>query len=187
VTRDLDLLRELARHRAAAVFLSITTLDVELARALEPRASSPERRLGALRELASAGVPCGVFVAPIIPALNDHEVPAILQAAREAGASAASYTVVRLPWGVEEQFEAWLREHRPERAERVLNRLRSLRSGKLSDSRFGRRMRGTGLFAEQIAALFRSAARRHGLDGSSLELSSESFRAPGGRQLGLFP
>lgn len=185
VTRDLDLLAELARHRAAAVSLSVTTLDAELAARMEPRASHPRDRLKAIAEVAAAGVPVSVMVAPIIPGLNDHEIPAILEAAAAAGATGAGWVFLRLPGAVAGLFERWLDEHYPERKEKVLNRLRSLRGGRLNDPRFGSRMRGEGTWAEQIAALFAGARRRYGLDGPRPELSAAAFRRPG-EQLGLF-
>jgi DNA repair photolyase len=178
VTRDLDLLVELARHQAARVMLSITTLDGELARCMEPRASHPRDRLEAVTRLAAAGVPVGVMVAPIVPAITDHEIPAILEAAAAAGARAAGYTVMRLPGAVAGLFETWLGRHFPERREKVLNRIRDLRGGRLNDPRFGSRMHGEGIFAQQIRALFESARRRHGLDQPLAELSASAFRRP---------
>jgi DNA repair photolyase len=185
VTRDLDLLAELAAHRAASVSLSITTLDAEIARRMEPRASHPRERLRALRELSRAGVPCGVMMAPVVPALTDHEVPDLLSAAAEAGASWARYIVLRLPGAVAGLFEEWLERCFPDRREKVLARLRELRGGQLYDPRFGHRMRGEGVFAEQLRSLFALARRRAGLSDAAPELSIASFRPPG-RQLGLF-
>ncbi|MBV8203073.1 MAG: PA0069 family radical SAM protein [Acidobacteria bacterium] len=178
VTRDLDLLVELARHQAVRVMLSVTTLDGELARRMEPRASHPRDRLKAVARLAAAGVPVGVMVAPVVPAITDHEIPAILEAAAAAGARAAGYTVMRLPGAVAGLFEAWLERHFPDRREKVLHRIRELRGGKLNDPRFGSRMRGEGIFAQQIRALFESARRRHGLDQPLGELSAAAFRRP---------
>lgn len=186
VTRDADLLADLAHHRAAAVNVSITTLDPDLHRRMEPRASAPHLRLRAIERLAQAGVPVGVMVAPVIPGLNDHEIPAILRAAADAGASWAGHIVLRLPHGVRELFDAWLAEHYPLRRERILHRIRTVRGGELSDPRFHARMVGQGLYAEQVHALFQSAARRCGLDAPRPTLSSAAFRPPGGRQLGLF-
>jgi DNA repair photolyase len=178
VTRDLDLLVELAAHQAARVFLSITTLDGELARRMEPRASHPRDRLEAVARLAAAGVPVGVMVAPVVPAITDHEIPAILEAAAAAGARAAGYTVMRLPGAVAGLFAAWLERNFPERREKVLHRIRELRGGRLNDPRFGSRMRGEGIFAQQIRALFETARRRHGLDRPLGELSASAFRRP---------
>ncbi len=186
VTRDIDHLAELAGHDAAAVFLSITTLDPELARRMEPRASHPRDRLLAVERLARAGIPVGVMVAPIVPALTDHELPGILEAAAAAGARYAGYTVMRLPGAVAGLFESWLGEHFPDRKEKVLNRIRELRGGRLNDPRFGSRMRGEGIFAQQLRALFESSLRRYGLEKRRLELSTAAFRRPGGQQLDLF-
>ncbi|HMB52538.1 MAG TPA: radical SAM protein, partial [Thermoanaerobaculia bacterium] len=186
IVRDADLLAELASHGAAMASISITTLDVELARKLEPRASAPRDRLRAVEELTAAGVPVSVMVAPVVPGLTDHELPAILEAAAEAGAVGAGCLPVRLPGAVAPLFEAWLAEHYPDRKEKVLNRIRSLRGGKLNDPRFGHRMRGHGVFAEQIRALFETARRRVGLDRRGLELSTTAFRRPGGDQMVLF-
>ena len=186
VTRDIDLFRELAEHQAISVSLSITTLDVELQRALEPRASAPHERLRAIERLAAAGIPANVMVAPIIPGLTDAETPAILQAAASAGATGAGHIVLRLPYGVRDLFDDWLLNHRPLRREKVLSRLESLRGGRLNDPRFGTRMRGEGIFAEQIEGLFRLIARKHGLDRPQPPLSTKSFRRPGGTQLDFF-
>jgi DNA repair photolyase len=178
VTRDVDLLASLAARDAAHVTLSVTTLDRRLQRALEPRASPPEHRLEAIRTLAVAGIPVAVNVAPIIPGLTDHEIPSILEAAAEAGATSAGRVLLRLPWAVKELFEEWLRSHVPDRADKVLNRIRETRGGKLNDPRFGTRMKGEGVFARQIDELFRVSARRFGLEGRSLALSSAAFRKP---------
>jgi DNA repair photolyase len=185
VTRDLDLLAELARWRCAAVNLSITTLDAGLASRLEPRAARPEHRLRAVRLLAEAGVPVGVMVAPIIPGLNDHEVPEILAAAAAAGATRAGYTILRLPWAVKDVFAAWLDQHEPGKKARVLARVKELHGGGLGDAQFGRRFRGEGLFAQQIHDLFAVAARRAGFKREFTGLSAEHFRKPGGTQTEL--
>jgi DNA repair photolyase len=186
VTRDLDLLAELARVEAAAVFLSITTLDPALVRVMEPRTSTPARRLAAIEAAVAAGVPAGVMVAPVIPGLTDHELPAIVEAAARAGARFAGFTMLRLPYGVGPLFEAWLGQHFPARKEKVLNRIRAIRGGKLNDPRFASRMRGEGIFAEQAAALFAAACRRAGIPGRGPELSTAAFRKPDGPQLALF-
>jgi DNA repair photolyase len=186
VTRDVDLFGELAAHQAAAVFLSVTTLDGDLARRMEPRAPQPAGRLAAIAELARAGVPVGVLVAPVIPGLTDHELPAIVEAAAAAGARHAGYVLLRLPLGVAELFEQWLARHFPDKKERVLNRLRSLRGGRLNDARFGHRMRGEGKIAEMIRQLFALACRRAGIQGRAPELSAAAFRRPGGTQRLLF-
>ena len=186
VTRDIDLLSELAKHRAVAVWLSITTLDSELRKIMEPRTSPPSARLAALRELAAAGISVGVNVAPIIPGLTDHEIPAILKAAAAAGATSAGYTVVRLPHAVAPLFEKWLETHFPDRKEKVLNRLRAMHGGKLYDSQWGKRMGGEGIFAEQIAQMFDVARRKAGIPNDDIELSTASFRRADGAQLSLF-
>lgn len=187
VCRDKDLLAELARFRAACVCISITTLDADLAGRMEPRTSRPAARLAAISELAAAGIPVGVLTAPIIPGLNDHEIPAILKAAAEHGASFAGYIILRLPYALKELFDSWLRRHYPERREKVLSRLRELRGGKLYEAQWGTRMTGTGPIAEAIASLFRVAARQAGLDKPHPKLSAEHFRVPGqSRQVELF-
>jgi len=185
VTRDLDLLRELAASRAVKVHLSINSLDGELARKLEPRASSPRQRLSAVETLAKAGIPVGVLVAPVIPALNDHEIPAVLAAAKAAGAGWASTEILRLPLAVAPIFEQWLKEHVPEKEAKVLGRIRAIRGGKLNDPRFGKRMHGEGIFAEQIARMFHVACRKVEIQEDDPALSIAGFRRPEGRQLGL--
>ena len=186
VTRDIDLLMELARHRAIAVFLSVTTLDADLARIMEPRASTPALRLEAIRALAQAGIPVGVMVAPTLPGLTDHEMPSIIAAAAQAGARFAGYVVLRLPYAVKSLFERWLEEHMPDRKAKVLNRIRAVRGGKLNDPRFKSRMRGEGIFAEQIAKLFTASCRKAGILGRHPELSTAAFRRPSGSQLSFF-
>jgi DNA repair photolyase len=187
VTRDADLLGELARVDAAAVMISVTTLDADLQRKMEPLASPPSKRLAAIETLARAGVPVGVMAAPVIPGLTDHELPAILRAAADAGARSAGMVVLRLPHGVKELFADWLTEHYPERREKVLNRMRALHGGSLYDSRYSHRQRGGGEFAAQIQALFETGLRRSGLARRSTPLSTAAFRRPGAtNQLSLF-
>jgi DNA repair photolyase len=188
VLRDLDLLAPLARDRLVHVFLSVTTLDAELARAMEPRSSIPAARLRAVRMLADAGVPVGVMVAPVIPSLNDVEIPAILAAASQAGAMAASYVLLRLPLTVEPVFREWLERTQPLKADRVLNRIRQTRDGRLNDSQWGQRMVGSGELAEQIGRLFRLFQQRHGLDRRLPEQNLALFSPPLPRsgQLRLF-
>jgi DNA repair photolyase len=178
IARDADLFAELARHEAAQALVSITSLDPELARRMEPRAARPERRLEAVATLARAGVPVGVMIGPVVPALNDAEIPRILEAAARAGARTAHWVLLRLPKPVDTLFERWLEEHYPERKSRVLGRIRETREGRLSDARFGHRMRGGGAYAEQIAALFSAAARKCGLDRCLPPLSAAAFRRP---------
>lgn len=185
VTRDIDLLQELARHQAVVVFVSITTLDAGLAARLEPRASLPVHRLEAVRQLRDAGVPVNVMVAPIIPAITDHEMPAILRAAAEAGARSAAYVVLRLPHAVAPLFEDWVGRHFPDRKDKVLNRIRELRGGRLNDASFGSRMVGQGIFAEQIHRMFDVARRKAGLTAKESGLSTAAFRRPSGPQMEL--
>src|SRR5438034_7848892 len=175
VTRDLDLLCELASFGAAAVNVSVTSLDPKLQRVLEPRTSSPEARLDAISQFRAAGVPTGVMVAPVIPGLTDHEVPKILKACAQAGAQFAGYTIVRLPWAVAPLFEHWLEEHFPDRKEKVLGRIRHLRGNRLNNSQWHTRMTGEGIFADQIASLFKIGCRRAGI-GARPALSCKSFR-----------
>ncbi|MFN2477523.1 MAG: PA0069 family radical SAM protein [Chthoniobacterales bacterium] len=176
VTRDIDVLRELAAHHAIGVNISVTSLDAKLQRVLEPRTSPPQARLDAIEQLRAAGIPVGVMVAPIIPGITDHEVPAILEACGKAGAQFAGYVVLRLPWAVAPLFERWLDENFPDRKEKVLGRVRSMRGGeKLYDSRWGKRQEGEGVFAEQIGAMFEVAKRRAGIGGRPV-LSTSAFR-----------
>lgn len=186
VTRDIDLLAQLAGHSAAGVFLSITTLDPDLAGRLEPRTTRPAGRLEAIARLSEAGIPAGVMVAPIIPGLNEHEIPSILAAAAEAGARQAGFTIVRLPLAVAPLFDDWLARHYPDRQEKVLGRIRGMRRGRLNESRFGLRMGGEGFHAEMIVRLFRSACRRVGLNAKPWPVSADAYRPPGPQQLALF-
>lgn len=186
VVRDSDLLAELAAHQAAAVFLSITTLDADLCRRLEPRTSPPERKLEALSILSAAGIPCGVMVAPVIPGLTDQEIPKIVGAAVDAGARFAGMVPLRLPYGVAPLFEGWLETHLPDRKKKVLSRIRSVRGGKLNDPQFGSRMEGEGIFAEQIRSLFEMACRKNGISGAGPALSTAAFRSSRPEQQRLF-
>jgi DNA repair photolyase len=186
VTRDLDLLADLARDQAAAVFLSITTLDAALARTLEPRTSTPGRRLQAIEKLARAGIPVGVNVAPVIPGLTDSELPSILAAAGQAGARHGAFSLLRLPLAVAPLFQEWLASEAPGRKEKVLHRIREVRGGRLNDPRFGSRMSGEGEYARQIEGLFRLGCRQARISRSSPVLSTAAFRLPPGPQLTLF-
>ena len=178
VTRDVDLLAELARQRLAAVCVSLPTIDGPLSRVLEPRTSQPARRLEAVARLTEAGIPVVVLIAPVIPGLTDHEIPAIIAAARAAGASHAGYVTLRLPHAVAPLFSAWLEEHRPNHARKVLQRVRDLRGGSLYHAAFGERMRGHGAFAELIDQLFTGACRRAGMNTSRSDLRTDLFRRP---------
>jgi DNA repair photolyase len=187
VLRDLDLLAPMAEQNLASVMVSITTLDRQLARRMEPRAPTPARRLDAIRQLAAAGVPVGVLASPMIPALNDPDLEHILEAAQGAGARAAGTILVRLPREIKDLFAEWLEAHYPDRAARVLSLIRQTRSGALYDARFGTRMRGTGPYADLLARRFAVATRRLGLDGPMPALDRDQFRPPGtNRQLDLF-
>lgn len=185
VTRDIDLLAQFAQWNGAMVNLSITTLDTDLAGTLEPRAARPEARLRAIRQMADAGIPVGVMVAPVIPGLTDHELPAILDAAAQAGATSAGYLLLRLPHSVKDVFSAWLDAHAPGKKDRVLARVRDIRGGRLNDPDWGKRFTGEGVFADQLRELFKVARRRAGLDHPRPELSIAHFRKPGGQQLTL--
>lgn len=186
VTRDIDLLSGLAQHNAAVVFVSITTLDRELAATMEPRTATPSHRLDAIKALAEAGIPAGVMVAPIVLGLNDHEIPKILEAAAEAGARHAGYVVLRLPHGLPTLFQEWLQTHYPQRMEKILGQIRSVRGGKLNSAEFGERFMGTGIRADQIAQMFKVSCQRHKLTQGAPPLSPNAFRRPGGTQLSLF-
>lgn len=189
IERDIDLLAPMAKKHLAQVFISVTTLKNDLARHLEPRASAPARRLQAVRRLSEAGIPVGVLVAPIIPVLTDSEMESILEAAREAGARAASYTLLRLPNEIKDLFKEWLIAHAPLSAEHIMARLRDSRGGKDNDPRFGSRMRGEGVYADMIRHRFRLARDRLGLHGRDLTpLTTKLFRRPeaSGDQLEMF-
>ena len=174
------MLVELARFSATAVYVSVTTLDRDLAGKLEPRASRPEARLRAIRELSAAGIPVGVMTAPLIHGLNDQEIPRILEAAADAGAKYAGYVVLRLPHAVKEVFGRWLDDHAPGKKARVLDRIKALRGGELNVSDWGKRLKGEGIFADQIRDLCRITTRRLGLNEERCTLSTEHFRRPGG-------
>ncbi len=188
VTRDLDILAPMAARGQVNVALSVTTLDRDLARRMEPRACTPARRLAAVRELAAAGVPVAVLASPMIPGLNDHELEAILEAAAEAGAIQANYILLRLPLEIKDLFEEWLRTHAPNRAERVLSLMRQCRDGALYQSEFGQRMKGSGPIAELLASRFKLACKRLGLGRRVAALDCSRFQPPPapGDQMRLF-
>ena len=185
VTRDADLLAEMAEDGCASATVSVTTLDNSLQRVMEPRTSVPAKRLDAIRTLSEAGVPVCVNVAPVIPGLTDHEMPSILEAAADAGATRAAFLLLRLPSGVDRHFQAWLSDRFPDRKEKVLARIRETRGGRLNDSAFHRRFRGRGRYAEHLASLFEVSVRKFGLDRTPQKLSLDSFARPG-RQRDLF-
>ncbi|MFO1035414.1 MAG: PA0069 family radical SAM protein [Geminicoccaceae bacterium] len=187
VLRDLDLLRDLAADGLVRVDVSVTSLDAELSRRMEPRASAPSLRLRAIERLAAAGVPTGANLAPMIPGINDHEMERLVAAVAAAGAMSASWILVRLPFEVKDLFEAWLAEHFPDRAERVLSLIRQCRDGRLNDPEFGSRMRGSGPVADLLRTRFAAACRRHRLQGRFRPLRTDLFRPPrADGQLSLF-
>ena len=179
ILRDIDLLAEMACHNLICVNLSITSLDQKLTRLMEPRTSSPTARLAAVEKLAAAGIPVNVMMAPIIPGLNDTEIPAVLEAASQRGAVRAGYTLLRLPHAVKEIFVAWLEEHLPEHADRVRSRIEACRGGHMSDSRWGSRMKGEGVIAATIAKTFSLFQKRYGLERRRVELDTTQFRGSG--------
>ena len=186
VTRDIDLLKELAAYHCVKVNLSITTLDKSLSQKMEPRTSVPARRLKAVEELAKAGIPVGVMVAPIVPGITDHEVASILRDAANAGAESAGYIILRLPYKVKDLFSDWLEQHFPDRKEKVMNRIKDIRGGAITNSEFGKRMRGEGNFFQQIEETFAIHARKHGLDKKRSALTTRNFIKSHGDQLTLF-
>ena len=188
VLRDLDILAPMARQNLVNVAISVTTLDADLARALEPRTATPAAKLRAIRELSAAGVPVRVMMAPLIPGLTDSEIPTLLQAVKDAGAQGAGYVMLRLPHAVAPIFVEWLKTHRPLAAQRVIGLIREMRGGKLYDSQFGTRMRGEGAYADGIRTTFKLFSKKLGLDGDSPELDTTQFRPPRmpGGQMQLF-
>ena len=186
VLRDLDLLTEMARDRLVAVMISVTTLDPKVARTLEPRAAHPLRRVEAIRQLAAAGVPVVASISPIIPAITDHEIEAIVETTAAAGARDATFIPVRLPFEVAPLFRAWLEEHYPDRARKVMGIIRDIREGRDNDPNFSTRMRGQGVWADLIRTRFIKARKRAGFSGERLTLRTDLFRPPAGPQLQLF-
>jgi len=188
IARDVDILSRMAERRLAGAFVSITTLDRKLARAMEPRAATPAKRLEAIRTLSSAGVPVGVGFAPVIPGLNDHELEQVLEAAAEAGATRAMYVTLRLPLEIKDLFREWLQDAYPDRADRVRSLIRQCRGGKDYDTEWGSRMKGKGPVADLIAGRFKVAVKRLGLNERASETDTSSFRVPpkAGDQMDLF-
>ena len=180
IERDMDIIAPMARKRLVSVTITLTTLDHDVSRYLEPRASAPTRRLLAIERLSAAGIPVNVNVAPVIPFLTDSELESILEAAAKAGASTAAYTLLRLPWEVKDVFKAWLEEHFPLKAAHVMSRVHEMREGRDNDPNFGSRMKGTGLFAELLRQRFEKACARLGLNlrESAFELDTTLFRPP---------
>ena len=185
VVRDLDLFAPMAADGLVSVMISVTSLDSRLAMTLEPRAAAPRRRLAAIEALSKAGVPVQVSISPLIPGITDHEIEALLSAAANAGACRASLIPVRLPWEVAPLFRAWLDEHYPDRAGKVMAIIQSIRGGRDNDPEFGSRMRGQGPWYDLMVTRFRLACRRLGLDGPRVTLRSDLFRAPEGAQMRL--
>lgn len=181
VTRDVDLLVELARHQAVSVSISITTLDEDVRRVMEPRTASAALRLEAIAALRAREVPVGVSIAPVVPGITDHEIPEILKQSKAAGALYATFIMLRLPFGVKDMFEQWLEQHFPDRRQKVLHRIAELRDGRLNDPRFGSRMSGSGPWAAAVAKLFRTNCERTGLATSFPKLSTSSFRRTRGQ------
>ncbi|MCA9838719.1 MAG: PA0069 family radical SAM protein [Trueperaceae bacterium] len=179
IVRDIDLIKDLANFDAVSVAITITTLNEDLRHVMEPRTSTAQRRLDAVADLAAAGIHVGVLTCPIIPGLTDHEIPQLVKASVEAGARFVGYNIVHLPFGLKELLEDWLEQHFPERKDKVLNRIKEMRGGKLNDPRFGYRMVGEGVYAEQIRQMHHLAKLRAGLKDSSFRLSTEHFRVPG--------
>lgn len=184
VTRDLDVLKKMAQYNLVAVTVSVTTLDASLASRMEPRTSIPEKRLEAIRELSRAGIPTCVNVAPIIPGLTDGEIPGILQAAADAGATFAGFIMLRLPYAVKDLFREWLEREIPSKAGKVMGRLEDVRGGNITDPRFHTRMTGEGRFAEAIKTLFEASCKKYGFNKKDFGLSTARFQRPG--QISLF-
>jgi DNA repair photolyase len=185
ITRDVDIFKDLASDQLVSACLSVTTLNADLGRKLEPRTSSPQARLRAIETLAKAGIPVSVNIAPVIPGLTDHEIPAILKAARNAGANSAGFVPLRLPHSVKDIFSDWLQTHFPDRKEKVLSAIRDIRDGDLNSAEFGDRMRGRGPRAENIAHVFDVFSRKLGFEERGYELATDKFRRPGD-QMKLF-
>ncbi len=186
VVRDIDILAPMAAKGLAAVAISVTSLDPKIARTVEPRAPHPERRLTAVRRLADAGIPTLVSIAPVIPAITDHEIEHIVERAAESGAMAVTFLPVRLPYEVAPLFKAWLDEHFPDRAGKVMSIIKSIRDGKENDPNFFTRMRGSGPWADLIRTRFQIAVRKHGLNKERIRVRSDLFRAPRSAQGELF-
>lgn len=186
VTRDIDLLKKLTDIGAVKVILSITSLDNDLINTMEPRTSRPRKRIAAVCELTKAGIPVHVNIAPIIPGLTDEEIVPIMEAVAEAGAESVSYTILRLPYGVKDLFVKWLEHHHPNRKNKVINKIKSLKDGKLNRSEFGERFRGEGPYAEQIKSLFKIHTKRLGLNQKRTPLNTKYFKRPETDQLRLF-
>lgn len=186
VTRDIDVLKELSEFNGVCVAISITTLDPELARKMEPRASQPSYRLKAIKKLSENGIPVMVLIAPVIPGLTDHEIPKIIEESVNAGARRAGYVMLRLPYGVKELFSDWIDNHYPNRKNKIIHRIESVRDGKLNSPTFFNRMKGDGIFAGQVKKMFNLACKRKGISGSNFHFDCSKFRRPVENQLEMF-
>ena len=185
IIRDLDIIQEMAKHKLISVYVSITSLNEELRQKLEPRTTTAKQRLKVIEQLSKADVPMGVMAAPMIPGLNNHEIPAILKASAEAGAIGAGYTMVRLNGAISKIFEDWLAKNFPDRFEKVWHQIQDCHNGNVNDSRFGARMRGEGNFAQLMSSTFKLHCRLNGLNVKKIELNSSAFKVPRA-QLNLF-
>ena len=186
ITRDIEILKELASFNAVLAVLSVTTLDSKLARVMEPRTAQPYLRLKAIEKLSEAGIPTMVLVAPVVPGLTDHELPKIIESAVSAGAVQAGYIMLRLPYAVSDLFINWIENHFPDRKNKIINRIKSVRKGKLNSPEFGKRMKGEGIFADQVKDLFDLSCRKNGIEGKKVKLSTENYINPKKSQLALF-
>jgi len=186
ITRDIDILKEFASLNAALAVISVTTLDQKLAGLMEPRTSRPYLRLKAIEELTEAGIPVMVLVAPVIPGLTDHEIPEIIKNTVNAGAVGAAYVMLRLPYAVSDLFTKWIETHYPNKKNKILNRIKSVRKGKLNSAEFGKRMTGEGIFARQVKDMFELSCKKNGINNSRIELSTNHFRNPDDKQQRLF-
>ncbi len=186
ITRDIDVLKELFEFGGMHVAISITTLDPKLARKMEPRASQPSYRLKAIEKLTENGIPVMVLIAPVIPGLTDHEIPKIIKESVNAGASGAGYVMLRLPYGVKELFSDWIDNHYPDRKNKIIHRIESVRDGKLNSTKFFNRMKGDGIFAEQVKDLFNLSCKKAGILGNSFKFDCSQFRKPVENQLEMF-
>lgn len=186
ITRDTDLLKEFSTFNGSLAVISVTTLDPELAGLMEPRTSRPYLRLKAIEELTESGIPVMVLVAPVIPGLTDHEIPEIIRSTADAGAIRAAYVMLRLPYAVSDLFIEWIEEHYPNRKNKILNRIKSVRKGKLNSAEFGKRMTGEGIFAEQVKDIFNMSCKKFGFSNKRILLSTDHFRNPDDKQQKLF-
>ncbi len=186
IIRDIDVLQDMISFNCASVAISVTTLDSTLANIMEPRTSQPNVRIDTIRKLSEAGIPVMVLIAPVIPGLTDHEIPGIIKQVVDAGAIKVGYVMLRLPYGVKDLFQDWLERHFPNKVNKVIHRIQSVREGGLNSANFGERMRGKGIFAKQIEDMFKVACRKHGIYSNKIELTTECFRRSVKNQLNLF-